>query len=92
MSVLFTAQKSKRKPTYLLLFNLNLEEIRIALTFLDIIEVYDIPEEVLDVCDNLMPFGVKIRYPQELFIEEHHARKAIQEMKQLFEWGKEKYS
>lgn len=53
-------------------------------------EVYDIPEEILDICDNLTPYGVKSRYPQELFVEEHHAKKAINEMKELFEWGKDK--
>nr|WP_276538844.1 HEPN domain-containing protein [Murimonas intestini] len=48
-------------------------------------EEYDILEEILDICDNLTPYGVKSRYPQELFIEEFHAKKAIEEMKQLFE-------
>jgi HEPN domain-containing protein len=49
-------------------------------------EFIDVPENILDICDNLTPYGVKIRYPQELFIEDRHANKAIKEMKQVFTW------
>lgn len=38
--------------------------------------------------DNLTPYGVKIRYPQELFIEEYHVDKAIEELKILRDWVK----
>jgi HEPN domain-containing protein len=47
-----------------------------------------IPDYVLDICDNLTPYGVKIRYPQELYIEEHHVSKAIEDMKKVFDWMK----
>ena len=46
----------------------------------------EIPDVIFDICDNLTPYGVKIRYPQELYIEEHHVIKAIDEMKQVFAW------
>ena len=46
----------------------------------------DIPDYIYDICDNLTPYGVKIRYPQELYMEEHHVDKAIEEMKKVFEW------
>ncbi len=40
------------------------------------------------MCDNLTPYGVKIRYPQELFIEEHHAEKALKDTEKLYEYIK----
>ncbi len=48
----------------------------------------EIPENILDICDNLTPYGVKNRYPQELFIEEHHVSKAIDEMRLVYIWTK----
>ena len=38
------------------------------------------------MCDNLTPYGIKIRYPQELYIEEYHVVKALQETEILYEW------
>ena len=46
----------------------------------------NVPEEIQDICDNLTPYGVKIRYPQELFLEDHHAKRAISDAERLFEW------
>lgn len=48
-----------------------------------------VDEKYLEICDNLTPYGVKIRYPQELFIEEHHAKKALEEAQELLEWLKQ---
>lgn len=52
-------------------------------------EFVEISEEHLEMCDNLTPYGVKIRYPQELFIEEHHVVKALKDTKNLFAWLKQ---
>lgn len=49
-------------------------------------EFVRVSEDYLEMCDDLTPYGVKIRYPQELFIEEHHADKALKETKKLYEW------
>ena len=40
----------------------------------------------LEMCDNLTPYGVKIRYPQELYIEERHVDKAMGETEILYQW------
>ena len=34
----------------------------------------EVDERYLEMCDDLTPYGVKIRYPQELFIEEYHLK------------------
>lgn len=47
----------------------------------------EIPERIYDICDELTPYGVKIRYPQELFIEKSHVDKALQAMKEIFLWS-----
>lgn len=45
-----------------------------------------VDEKYLEMCDDLTPYGVKIRYPQELYIEEYHVTKALQETETLYEW------
>lgn len=42
-------------------------------------EYETVDEKYLEMCDDLTPYGIKIRYPQELDIEEYHVRKALQE-------------
>lgn len=51
-------------------------------------EYIDIGEEYLEICDNLTPYGVRIRYPQELSIEEYHVKKALEETEKLYFWLK----
>lgn len=46
----------------------------------------EIPDRIYDVCDNLTPYGVKSRYPQELFLEEHNAISAIEDAQIIFNW------
>lgn len=38
-------------------------------------EYTEVDEKYLEMCDDLTPYGVKIRYPQELFIEEYHVKR-----------------
>lgn len=49
-------------------------------------EYETVDEKYLEMCDDLTPYGVKIRYPQELYIEEHHVKKALQETETLYGW------
>lgn len=49
-------------------------------------EYMEVPDEYLEMCDDLTPYGVKIRYPQELAIEEYHVKKALSETQKLYEW------
>ena len=49
-------------------------------------EYTEADEKYLEMCDDLTPYGVKIRYPQELFIEEYHVKKALEETQELYDW------
>ena len=51
-------------------------------------EFLKIPESVLSAADALTPYGVKIRYPQELCIEESHTKKALAEMNIVYDFVK----
>lgn len=46
-------------------------------------------EDVLNSSDALTPYGVKIRYPQELNISEAHVTKALNDMKIVYDFVKE---
>ncbi len=46
----------------------------------------EIDETLLDMCDDLTPYGVNIRYPQEVVIEQYHVDKALTQTKILYEW------
>lgn len=45
-----------------------------------------VPEPVLVSADLLTPYGVKIRYPQDLRIEESHTQKALADMKTVYDF------
>ena len=49
-------------------------------------EYEPVEEKYLEMCDDLTPYGVKIRYPQELYIEEYHVKKALEETQTLYKW------
>ena len=48
-----------------------------------------IEERYYDYADALTPYGVSIRYPNELFLEERHAKEALRMAKELLEWAKD---
>lgn len=49
----------------------------------------NIPEKYYDYADALTPYGVAVRYPNELFIEESHAQKALQYATEIVAWAEE---
>lgn len=49
--------------------------------------VVDIEEKYYDYADALTPYGVSIRYPNELFLEEKHAKEALQMSKEIMQWA-----
>ena len=53
-------------------------------------EFVTFPEDILDSADALTPYGVKIRYPQELNIEEPHVVKALADMKIVYDFVTDK--
>lgn len=46
----------------------------------------NIEDRYYDYADTLTPYGVSIRYPNELFLEERHAKKAIQYADEIIRW------
>lgn len=47
-----------------------------------------IEEKFYDYADILAPYGVAMRYPNELFLEDRHAEKAIQMANEFVEWAR----
>ena len=45
-----------------------------------------IEEKYYYYADTLTPYGVAVRYPNELFLEEHHAKEAIQYADEIMQW------
>ncbi|WP_283680900.1 HEPN domain-containing protein [Parablautia sp. Marseille-Q6255] len=45
-------------------------------------------DELYDYADELTPYGVAVRYPSELFLEEHHVRDALKMADEIIKWGK----
>ena len=48
--------------------------------------VVKIEEKYYDYADALTPYGVSIQYPNELFLEEKHAKEALRMAKEILEW------
>lgn len=48
-----------------------------------------IEDRYYDYADTLSPYGVAVRYPNELFLEDRHAREAIQYADEILQWVKE---
>lgn len=47
-----------------------------------------IPDKFYDYADELTPYGVIVRYPSELFLEERHVREALRMADEIIKWGK----
>ena len=47
-----------------------------------------IEDKLYDYADELTPYGVAVRYPSELFLEEHHVRDALKMADEIMKWGK----
>lgn len=48
-----------------------------------------IDEALYDYADVLTPYGVVIRYPNEIDIEERHAERAVEYAEHILEWAKQ---
>ncbi|MCD7708917.1 MAG: HEPN domain-containing protein [Clostridiales bacterium] len=49
----------------------------------------DIENKFYDYADTLTPYGVSVRYPNELFLEDRHADEAIQYASEILQWATE---
>ena len=45
-----------------------------------------VEERFYEICSDLTPYGVAVRYPQEVYIEERHVRKALADTADLLTW------
>lgn len=45
-----------------------------------------VDEKYYDYADTLSPYGVVVRYPNELFLEERHAKEAIRYAEEILQW------
>jgi HEPN domain-containing protein len=48
----------------------------------------EVDERYYDCADTLSPYGVAVRYPNELFLEERHAKQALQCANEILQWAK----
>ena len=48
----------------------------------------DIDEKYYEYADILAPYGIAVRYPNDLGLEEHHARSAVRYAEEYFQWAK----
>ena len=51
-------------------------------------EIIEISDIIYNACSDLTPYGVKVRYPKEVFVDETMTQKALNDMKKVLEWGK----
>ena len=49
--------------------------------------IVEIDEKYYDYADELTPYGVAIRYPSELFLEDRHAVSALDHATDLLKWA-----
>ena len=47
-----------------------------------------VDDQLYDYADTLTPYGVSVRYPNELFLEEHHAAAALAYAAEILKWAK----
>ena len=47
-----------------------------------------IDEKLYDYADTLTPYSVAMRYPNELFLEDRHAEKALEMANEFIKWGR----
>ena len=48
--------------------------------------MYDIPEKYYDYADTLTPYGIAVRYPNELPIDDRHVKEAIRYSAEIIDW------
>lgn len=48
-----------------------------------------IDEKYYDYADTLTPYGVAVRYPNELCLEKRHAKEALQIAGEILDWAKD---
>ncbi len=52
-------------------------------------EKYEITDALYNACSDLNPYGVKIRYPKQIPIDDELTKKALSDQKKIVDWVKE---
>lgn len=55
-------------------------------------EKFEIDTMIYNACSDLTPYGVKVRYPKEIRVDEPMTQKALFDMKKVCNWCKESIS
>ena len=50
--------------------------------------ILDVDDRFYDYADTLTPYGVSVRYPNELFLEDRHAATALVYAAEILQWAK----
>ena len=50
---------------------------------------FPVDERILDYADDLSQYGVAARYPNELYLEDHHAKEALHMAEEILTWCQE---
>lgn len=58
----------------------------LSFLLIQIKNMVDIPDKYYDYTDILTPYGVAVRYPNELNLEERHAKEALQYASEIVAW------
>lgn len=58
----------------------------LSFLLMQIKNMVDIPEKYYDYTDALTPYGVAVRYPNELDLDERHVKDALQYASEIVEW------
>lgn len=53
---------------------------------------FEIDDSLYNACSDLTPYGVKIRYPKEIAVDDALTKKALADMKKVLEWVKKRIS
>ena len=51
---------------------------------------FEIDDSVYNACSDLTPYGVKVRYPKEIPVDEPMTKKALADMKKVTDWARSK--
>ena len=64
----------------------------LALLADNLCEKFEIADSLYNACSDLTPYGVKVRYPKEIPVDEQLTRKALADEKLVTEWVKSQIS
>ena len=95
--ICYHCQQSAEKAIKALIIALGLQDgipKKHNLSFLleQIKNMIDIPEKYYDYADALTPYGIAVRYPNELFIEERRVSEAIIYAEEIITWAEDEIS